>query len=500
MSMLITRKHLASILAANNGGQKEPVREHTKRNGVFKLPRTEKITKKYKIPPKKRKSAVKITLKSGRDILIETCNAPATVHAYTSQCLDELSTKALSEQKIIDTSENVLSEQFRPQSVHPDEFIGHTQVIKTCRKWICNVINADSNTKRILLLYGRPGVGKTTLAHIIPQFAPAHVKFSVVELNASCQNTYNSIKRTLRQNCATLPLPGFPQAMPVIDELDGVFDVSSHDFDNSKHDLKPAVNAIIEFSHKFNVPIVCIANDKYAQAIRPLLPHCEQICMAKLPHWLMEKHLKRIQYQRGKHISSVELNKIVKMSQGDMRSAINQLELGLLSEKDTTPNIFDITSTCLSNKQYTIRSSKAAVAVQYIDAHDILFMFHANDDSFPGDFYGDLDIFIHKSFTHIYEDAVQIYLSESFALFGSNSNSRLNGRSMQAPDNFIQQSKQRSTRKAIWATQEKIRSHRLSPCDLAFLNISDSGECEIRSDLPTHRVEEKLVLRSKRLK
>ena len=96
---------------------------------------------------------------------------------------------------VSNSSKNIIwLEKYRPKKL--SEFLGHRSQVDTIKRWIKSFKNNVSTTKRFLLLYGPPGVGKTTIAHIILN----EYGYDVVEFNSSDLRNKEVIKRRIINN------------------------------------------------------------------------------------------------------------------------------------------------------------------------------------------------------------------------------------------------------------------------------------------------------------
>lgn len=121
---------------------------------------------------------------------------------------------------------------------------------------------------KVALLCGRPGLGKTTLAHVVAK----HAGYNVVEINASDDRSLESFKTSLENSTQMRSVIG-EEKRPncvIFDEIDGA-PVNSVEFlvkfvsgTVAKKKKKEKGNSILKR------PIICICNDAYVPALRSL--------------------------------------------------------------------------------------------------------------------------------------------------------------------------------------------------------------------------------------
>ena len=71
---------------------------------------------------------------------------------------------------------NIWLEKYRPQQYN--EYLGNKENVKIIKDWIENFKSQDKN---FLILHGIPGIGKTTLAHLIFN----SYNYEIIEINTS---------------------------------------------------------------------------------------------------------------------------------------------------------------------------------------------------------------------------------------------------------------------------------------------------------------------------
>ena len=226
------------------------------------------------------------------------------------------------------------------------EVLGNNKAKDEISEWIDNwLINKP---QKPLLLVGPPGTGKTTLAHLA-----AHEFADHIELNASDKRSYDILLGTVGEASATGSLFNQGLKLIILDEVDGI-----HGTDD-----RGGIRAITKIIKEGHHPLVMMANDPYSKRIKSLKNKCQVISIRKVHTNSIVALLKRICTKEGIEFEEYVLRTLAKRSNGDLRSAINDLEiiargkksistedLKIISQKDDIHNIFDSVRTVLKSK------------------------------------------------------------------------------------------------------------------------------------------------------
>ncbi|KAB2064953.1 hypothetical protein ES319_A09G056300v1 [Gossypium barbadense] len=209
--------------------------------------------------------------------------------------------------------------------------------------------------QKILLLCGSPGLGKTTLAHV----AANHCGYRVVEVNASDDRSASTIEAKILDvvQMNSVMADARPKCL-VIDEIDGALGDGKGAVEvilkmvsaEKKHDFGKENNAKKKGSKIASLtrPVICICNDLYAPALRPLRQIAKVHIFVQPTVSRVVSRLKYICNREGMKTSSIALTALAEFTECDIRSCLNTLQF--LQKKNETLNVMDISSQVVGRK------------------------------------------------------------------------------------------------------------------------------------------------------
>ncbi|KAF9651533.1 P-loop containing nucleoside triphosphate hydrolase protein [Thelephora ganbajun] len=185
--------------------------------------------------------------------------------------------------------------------------------------------------EKLLLISGPPGLGKTTLAHVVAKQAG----YKVFEINASDARSGAVVDDRIRPALESGAAIGSSKpVLVVVDEIDGATGAgdSSAGFiqkfialtqDNPK--MKRQKNDKSERRPLLR-PIICICNDLYASSLTKLRAHARIIRLARAADVHLVKRLRDICERERLRADSRALTALVGIAQGDLRGCLNTLQ------------------------------------------------------------------------------------------------------------------------------------------------------------------------------
>jgi replication factor C large subunit len=253
----------------------------------------------------------------------------------------------------------------KPKSLN--EIIGNKDAIQKVTDWIKSW-GKGIPKKRAIFLYGPPGIGKTVTVEAL-----AHdLNMEFVENNASDYRTEDAVNRFAGLASQYGSLFGGKRII-LLDELDGLTGTAD----------RGGVKAITDIVKTAQCPIMLIANSAYDPRFSNLRLYCLLIEFKKPAAGEVVKRLEWICDQEGIQADESALKFVAQRSEGDVRSAVNDLQalaqgkkklsyedVSWLGYRDRQDTIFNVLRMILYGK--TCVGAKQAVDMADVDI-DMLF-------------------------------------------------------------------------------------------------------------------------------
>lgn len=227
----------------------------------------------------------------------------------------------------------MLLERYEPESLL--EVVGQKSFIKKIEDWLDNREKGEA-----LLIYGHHGTGKS----FIPRLIAKKRKLSVFEINASDKRSSLQLKETLRPASKEESL--LRKRLILIDDVDNMGR-------SDKGGLAEVIKAIRESSF----PIIITAKNAYDPKIRNLRNYCKLLKITRIRKDMIRNKITQIAKNEKLKINFNIISSIAENSDGDIRSAINDLEiasqnLDSIGYRETEKDIFETLRTIFKSQNF----------------------------------------------------------------------------------------------------------------------------------------------------
>lgn len=219
---------------------------------------------------------------------------------------------------------------YRPKKI--DDFVGNRNIIQIFIQWLLEYDPTNKKNK-CALISGLTGIGKTLLVELILK---KH-DFNIINLSLEDERDKDYINNIIKPVLKTKKTFDGQENILVVSEIDAGGDYGF-------------ISNLVECIKETKIPIICICNNRYDQAIKPILIYCLDLKMSKPSYQEVYRLLYNIVVAEKIKIKEQELKELYEQSNGDIRFIINTLQFGIRKSKKNiqSSNIFDTTSNLLS--------------------------------------------------------------------------------------------------------------------------------------------------------
>ena len=239
---------------------------------------------------------------------------------YTKTLINEL-------HYIIDSMQDIWIEKYRPKKL--DEIAGQQAIVER--------LKAYAKTKNVphLIFAGTAGTGKTTSALALAKeiFGKETWKQNFHELNASDERGIGIIRGKIKDFARTAPLGDTSFKIIFLDEADSL-----------TSDAQAALRRTIE-KYTHNCRFILSVNYS-SKIIEPIQSRCAMFRFKPIKEDDIKKYIEKIAEKEKLEITNDGFEALIFIAKGDMRKAINILQVGAsLNKKITAELLYETSST-----------------------------------------------------------------------------------------------------------------------------------------------------------
>jgi replication factor C large subunit len=225
----------------------------------------------------------------------------------------------------------MFTEKYKPEKI--EDIAGQKEAVLKIVKWF----DEWKPGEKALLLYGPPGVGKTSVIEALA----IERNLDFIEMNASNYRSAKQIRDNISSAVAQQSIFKRGKVF-MIDEIDGL---------SGKSD-RGGASEIIKMIESAKHPVVLTANNPYSKKLKSLRKHCKMVELPRLDVKSVENRLKDVIKKEKIVIERDALRELSKLAAGDLRAALKDLEslkyrkitvadVKTLSEREREISVYD---------------------------------------------------------------------------------------------------------------------------------------------------------------
>ena len=221
------------------------------------------------------------------------------------------------------------------------DIVGQDSAVKEISNFISNF---KRQKRKAMIIYGPPGCGKTAAVYAVAN----DLNYEVLEVNASDFRNADSINSIVGSASKQRSLFAIGKVI-LVDEIDGL----------SGQQDRGGIQALAKLLEETSYPIICTSFDPFEKKFSDLRKKSELVEFKMLDYATIFEFLRKICEKEKVKFNELDLKALSRRVGGDLRAAINDLQLLAGSSKELKKE--DIDDLSQRNKEESIKDALVKV-------------------------------------------------------------------------------------------------------------------------------------------